>query len=615
MKKVSVGYYANLIQIAYNGYSEYRDDFDALYMMYRGEIPDDLKKSLEDRRKSSIFINKAYALVQRLRASTEQAYFTNPSFASFIPLTPYDEAASEEMQKAFDYYWNKEMKPYVQMSKTITSGFTYGTPIQKVYWDKTKPKLENVNIHDVYFDPSAKDFDDIRFMINNIYMTEDDVAVYKKSGIYNKRFKLEDIKSGNTNMIDSNSYLNLEQDSESFGRVLLQDVYEKIEGDWYISTLYNENTLLRERIKLNDGLPFVAGKTVPTINSSDTLEVGVYSDSALAPIYDLQMELNVRVNQEIDAISEVLNPSYVAERNCGINEVDMRKGPSRVVYVQDISKLKDIPAPNISALAMNEERIRTDIEEITGIQMLGSADTSAIVNRQTAEGMNILSGEKSLRTDAYIRTFNDSFIEPLIEKIARLIWKYSDVPSYFKGVDRSKEFAFSVNVAAGLGATSKQTQLNGLNEAFQKFMTLQDTTRAEQTIIDSLPLMGIRNTAEYYEPRTKKEKREEKAQREQQQAQAQKEQMELEKRKIEAEIAKLENENATYLVEAEKAKLETQLMKEEGTSKTKIDLERIAVDNRRVDIEEQKILIETEKLQQEQSGTVAVIEGNTNEPV
>jgi len=44
MKKVSVGYYANLIQIAYNGYSEYRSDFDALYMMYRGEIPDDLKR-------------------------------------------------------------------------------------------------------------------------------------------------------------------------------------------------------------------------------------------------------------------------------------------------------------------------------------------------------------------------------------------------------------------------------------------------------------------------------------------------------------------------------------------------------------------------------------------
>ncbi len=596
MKKVTVDHYANLIQIAYNGYSEYKTDFDALYLMYRGELPDDIKKSLEDRRKSSIVVNKAYALVQRLRASTEQAYFTNPSFASFIPLTAYEEPASEEMQKAFDYYWNKLMKPYVQLSKTITSGYTYGTPIQKVYWDNNTPKLEDVNINDIYFDPSAKEFDDNRFLVNNVYMTEDDVAMYKKAGIYNKKFKLSEIKSGNTSTFDTNGYLDLQQDGETFGRVLLQDVYEQIEGNWYLTTTYNSITILREKVKLEDGLPFVAGKTVPNILGTDTAEVGTYSDSVLAPIYDLQLELNVRVNQEIDAISEVLNPSYMAERNSGINEVDMRKGPSRVVYVQDINKITPIPAPNLTALTMNEERIRNDIEEITGVQMLGSADTSAVVNRQTAEGMNILSGEKSLRTDAYIRTFNESFVEPLIEKIARLIWKYSDVPAYFKGVDRSKDFAFSVNVAAGLGATSKQTQLNGLNEAFQKFMALQDTQRAEQTVMDSLPLMGIRNTAEYYEPKTKKQKREEKAQAEEQQQAIQQEQMELEKRKVEAEIGKLENENATYLVEAEKSKLEVEMLKEEGAAKTKVELEKIAVDSRKVDLEEQKLMLEVEKL-------------------
>ena len=599
MRRVDSGHYANLIQIAYNGYSEYREDFDALYIMYRGKLPDELKQSLEKRRKSSIVVNKAYALVQRLRASTEQAYFTNPSFASFIPLTAYEEAASEEMQKAFDYYWNKLMKPYVQLSKTITSGYTYGTPIQKVYWDIDKPKLEDVNINDIFFDPSAKDFDDIRFLVNNVYMTEDDVALYKKSGIYNKKFKLSDVQSGNTDTYNHNGYMDLQQDKTSFGRVLLQDVYERLEGDWYVSTTYNDNLLLRERILLNDGLPFVAGKTVPNIMGIDDAEVGVYSDSVLAPIYDLQLELNVRVNQEIDAISEVLNPSYMAERNSGINEVDMRKGPSRVVYVQDTAKIVPIPAPNLTALTMNEERIRTDIEEITGVQMLGSADTSSIVNRQTAEGMNILSGEKSLRTDAYIRTFNESFVEPLIEKIAKLIWKYSDIPAYFVGVDRSRDFAFAVNFAAGLGSTSKQTQLNGLNEAFQKFMALEDRQRAEQTVMDSLPLMGIRNTAEYYEPKTKKEKREEKAQEEEQQQAMQEEQMKLEKRKVEAEIGKLENESATYLVDAQKSKAELEIMQDGDESKNKIELEKIAVDNRKVDIEEQKLLLEIQGGQDE----------------
>jgi hypothetical protein len=240
---------------------------------------------------------------------------------------------------------------------------------------------------------------------------------------------------------------------------------------------------------------------------------------------------------------------------------------------------------------MNEERIRTDIEEITGIQMLGSADTSALVNRQTAEGMNILSNEKSLRTDSYIRTVNETFVEPIIAHIGKLIWKYCDKKEFFKGIDRSKDYAFAVNVAAGLGATSKQVQLNGLNEAFAKFMQLGDAQRANQTIVDSLPLLGIKNTSEYFEPKTSREKREEKAMAE---AQAQKEaerQRILMERKTEAEIAKLENEAALDMVEASKIKQELEMAKKTGESQLRVDLERIAVDNRRLDIDEQKLYL------------------------
>ena len=68
-------------------------------------------------------VNKAYALVQRIKASTEQAYFSNERFASFTPLTAYEESASEEMQKAFDHYWTKVMMPYLPMTKTWLDGY------------------------------------------------------------------------------------------------------------------------------------------------------------------------------------------------------------------------------------------------------------------------------------------------------------------------------------------------------------------------------------------------------------------------------------------------------------------------------------------------------------
>lgn len=590
MKKAEEGHYSNLIAIATNGYAKYKQDFEALYRMYRGEFEEDVKESLERRRKSSLYVNKAYALVQRLRASTEQAYFTNPSFASFSPLSIWTEDEAEKMQEAFDTYWNKRMKPYVQFSKTTISGYTYGTPVLKVYWANGKPVLEDVNIHDIYFDPSAKDSDDIRLLVNNIYMTEEDVAANKKLGIYNKRFSLSDIQSGNMQNEYRNNYLDLMQDGSSFGRVMLQDVYERLDGSWYLTTTYNRTTILRERVKLEDGLPFVIGKTVPAIDSNDGETVGVYSDSPLAPIYDLQKELNVRVNQEIDAIAEVLNPSFIAERNSGINEIDMRKGPSKVLYVSNLSSIQQYPVPNISQLSVNEERLRQDMEEITGIQMLGSADTSSIVNRQTAEGMNILSSEKSLRTDAYIRTFNESFVEPLIEKIARLIWTYSDDKNLFKGIDRSKDFDFNVSISAGLGATSLQSKLNGLDSAFQKFMALQDTTKAEQTVMDSLPLLGIKNTADYFEPKTNREKREDKVKEKEAIYERQQEQYELEKRKAIAELSKIETENAQKVAEISKDKAELEMQMKKLKEELSIAKEKLSIENRKIDIEEHKLL-------------------------
>lgn len=596
MKAAVEGHYAQLIQIAYNGYINYQNDFLKLHDLYKGKMDPDITEVLTARRKSAIVVNKAYALIQRVKASTEQAYFSNERFASFNPLTAYEEAAADELQKAFDYYWSKVMNPYLPMSKTWLEGYIYGTPINKVYWAGKKPVIENVNIHDIYFDPSARDFDDNRFMVNNVYMTQEDVGALKKQGVYNKRFKLAEIQPNNKGVMGQNNFAHQNQDADTYGRVMLQDVYESIGGIWYVTTTYNEMTVLRERIKLEDGCPLFAGKTVPnTLSVMENNPVGTYSDSLLAPVYDLQVELNVRVNQEIDAIAENINPSYIAERGSGLNEIDLRKGPSKVVYVNDINQLKDMKAPPLQHLQMNEERIRTDIEEITGIQMLGSADTSAIVNRQTAEGMNILTAEKSLRTDNYIRTLNDTHTKKMINHIAKLIWKYCDIPDYFQGIDRSKAYNFATDISAGLGATSKQVQLNGLNAAFDKFMALGDSEHANQTIMDSLPLLGFKNTAEYSEPMTRTEKKAAKAQQREAQQAKQQEMESMEKRKINAETSKVENEASMILVEAAKLQADAKDSKEMEETRSRVELEKIAADNRRLDIEEQKLYLEVER--------------------
>jgi len=583
----------NLIRIAQTGYQLYREDFDALWQMYKGIMPENLYEQLSQRRKSALYVNKTYSLVNRLRAGTEKAYFSGNKIASFFATGQNVEEASEALQKAFDFYWNKRMNSYFTMSKTFLEGYVYGTPVCKVYWGDNRPIIDPVSVHDVYFDPSALSFQDNKFIINNIYMTTDDVAEYKKSGIYNAKFAINDIKPNNYDREDKR-FAQHNQDEDSYGRVMLRDVYEKIGGKWYISTAYNSNTLLRWRTELKDGLPIVAGATVPEITSFMKKEVPTYSASILAPIVDLQMELNIRVNQEIDAIAENVNPSYEAERTSGLNEIDIRKGPSKVISCNKLEAIRRVVPPNLAPLQANEERIRQDIESIAGISEF-SADNSAMINRQTAVGMDILSSEKDVRMDNYIRAVNETFVEPLVDRIGKLIWKYSPQHLFFKGIDRSTEYDFSVSVSAGLGSSSQQVQLNGYNDLYVKFKELGDEERARQTVYDSMPIMGIKNSGEYYEETTKAQKDKERAEAEAQAMELQQKQMAIEEEKVRAEIDKDKSATQLNILQAKKELILVEQEKDKAEADYSVEMEKVAVDNRKLDIEESNMLLEMTK--------------------
>ena len=580
---------SKLIDISKAGYDIYKNDFVVLHDLYKGKMSQALYDSLAQRRKSALFINKTYALINRLKAGTEKAYFSGSKIASFYATSQATEEAVEGLEKAFDFYWNKRMNSFYTMSKCFLQGYVYGTPVAKVYWGDNRPIIEQVSIHDVYFDPSAKSFTDNKFMVNNIFMTIDDIREYKKNGYYNASFNHTDIQPNN---FDADMSGNLQsQDKDTYGRVMLRDVYEKIAGKWYVSTTYNDKTVLRWRTELKDGLPIIAGSTVAELQSSDSrTDVPTYSSSILAPIVDLQTELNIRVNQEIDAIAENINPSYEAERTSGLNEVDIRKGPSKIIYCNDLNAIKRTTPPPLAPLQANEERIRQDIESISGISEFSGSD-SAILNRQTAVGMDILSSEKDVRMDNYIRAVNETFVEPIVDRIGMLIWKYSPSNLFFKGVDRSGKYDFSVNVSAGLGSSSKQVQLQGYDSVYSKFMELGDADRAKQSVFDSMNVMGIKNTGEYFEDMTKAQKKEMRDQANAQAEEMQAKQMKAQEEAMQASLEKDKSATALNLLLAQKEKILAEQAKKKAENDYNVDMEKVATENRSLDIKEAEMLM------------------------
>jgi hypothetical protein len=121
-----------------------------------------------------------------------------------------------------------------------------------------------------------------------------------------------------------------------------------------------------------------------------------------------------------------------------------------------------------------------------------------------------MANEGSVRLQGYIRTYNETFFEPIFERLAFLVWKYGD-PIFFAGFNRGEVPSFNVNLNTGIGALNKEVQKRSLMDAGQIIgaqfgMCLQvgDQIGAEKMkeanekiLLELLPLYGIKNPNEF----------------------------------------------------------------------------------------------------------------------
>lgn len=563
--------------VAYAGYTLYRDDFHKLLDVYRGELPESVVKKLKKEGKSHISYKKARAIVDRYHAGVRSTYFTNDQFANIGSYDATEEAEklARARQKAFDFHWKHTIKPYGPFNLCALDSGLYGTGVAKVYWDSQKdsPRIEHVNIHDVWFDPDAISVEDLRFVVHKYRKTKSDTLLLKKAGVFNGVFKDSDL----TVTSEAGSGL---AETTDHSRITLFDVYFKRNNDWFVTTMHNDNVLIRKDTKLNDGQPFIVGNILEQKWDDRERVVRIYGDTFLTSIDSLQMELTARVNQQLDAIALNNNPRYFTETSTGLDDSDLATGAGRQIVLTNMALKEMIPPPNIPILNHDIDRISRQMEESTGIKSLTGDSQTAMVNRQTAHGMEILSNESNIMPDSYIRSWNETFVEPLIERLVRLIWKHSKRSWLFEGVSRTMDDDFFVSVNAGLGATSKSIQIQGNDKLFQQFMAVQDVENARRIIKDTLPLYGKKNITKYF-PTEEASKRE----REEAQAKMMQEEEEmraLQKAEVESRVQGNQAQTRMYIANAEEAEANklTKLAKTEAEIKLmaqEIELKRLKI--------------------------------------
>lgn len=191
--------------------------------------------------------------------------------------------------------------------------------------------------------------------------------------------------------------------------------------DWFYLTL-GTRLLLTEPRPLEEvyphGRPYVIGFSV--IEAHKNFPAGLNELSA-----PLQQELNEITNQRIDNVRLVLNKRYYVKRGASVDlQSLMRNIPGSGVLMNDVNAVKAVDMNDVTSSSYAEQdRLNVEMDELLGNFSQSSVQSNRKLN-ETVGGMNILTDSATSVQEYTIRTFIESWVEPVLRQCIKLIQLY-----------------------------------------------------------------------------------------------------------------------------------------------------------------------------------------------
>ncbi|EJF0754012.1 hypothetical protein L1T36_000790 [Campylobacter coli] len=479
-----VSFLTQLIRESKSGYENYKPHFKELQDAYL--LENKVMQKLRKRNKSSIYIPKINSKVKYLITSLNEVYFNSERMADIETYINSDDTIIELWQNAIDFYSGK-----INMFKIFQPLFLdvllVGTSIAKLTWHKGMPRIERVDIDSIFFDPNALNSEDIGYIVNEIYLTYNQIHERQKLGFY-KKIEIQKL---------------FDEDDE-YKKVKLYDIYErKNDDEWVVSTLF-ENNLLRNEVTLQDGQPFIWGSMLPQLKKIDNENyVSAYGEPIMASAMPLQDEINITRNLLIDAVRTHIMPKIMMPKSMGVSREDIET-LGKPIYTDDPKGIQILPPPNINSSGINLQLLESELTEVTGISPQNNGAQTA--QNETATEISIKAQEGGRRSADYIRQYNETFIEPLFDRFAMLVFKYGE-DSFFNGFQREDIPSFRFKIQTGTGAMNKEIRRAGIqasmqvfSQLYQMYMSIGDANSAYGIINASkeltkelLPILGVKN--------------------------------------------------------------------------------------------------------------------------
>ena len=234
---------------------------------------------------------------------------------------------------------------------------------------------------------------------------------------------------------------------------------------------------------------------------------------------NIQAQANDLANQRDDNVRLVMNKRYFLRRGANIDQTAlMRNVPGGAVTMDNPqADVQVINTPDVTSSAYAEQdRLNADYDDLVGGQGMGSVMTNRSLN-ETVGGMNQIAGAQDAIGEYQLRTFVETWVEPVLRQLVALEAAYESDERVLAlvgeraklrekwGVDQitdellMQDVILKVNL--GIGAANPEQRMGRLNNALSTALQLPgaaDRLKPAEVIAEVLGLAGFRNTERFF---------------------------------------------------------------------------------------------------------------------
>jgi len=497
--------------------------------------------------RSKLFRPKTRSAIRRNEAIAAAAFFSSEDVISTRPNDdndPYQQASAAVMKELLQYRLTKTIPWFLMCVGAYQEGMKVGVVCSYQEWQYDpkkkidRPWIELEAPENIRISPNAKWYDPINtspYVVRLIPMYVKDVEarmekVDPKTGapkwkpvsrgdILAARGRGDDTirqaREGNQRVDPKEN----QSEINDFDIVWVHQNFIEIDGqDMVYYTLGTEYMLTDpvpiEEVYFHGIRPLVMGMVILEAHK-------IYPSSQSNLSAQTQREINEIANQRIDNVRFAMNKRYFARRGRNIDLRSLtRNVPSSVTLMNDIEDVKVVETKDVTGSSYQEQdRLNNDFDELMG-HFSGSSVQSNRKLNETVGGMELLTDDANQVSEYQLRTFVETWVEPVLRQLMMLEQQYETDEVILKLAgrkaeiikkwdvdtvdDRLLEQELTINVNVGIGATNPQAQVEKFIFGMKSLRDLlgEDVLRMikpEEIITELFGKLGYKDGARFFQ--------------------------------------------------------------------------------------------------------------------